>query len=99
MLPAGRPNGKHDMRCYFLRGGHIVAVEELTGLSDEEAIVKAEVLFSECEIPVMGGFEVWDQTRVIVRHPPIAQEPAWAGGGSAAMEGEARRHIVLMPSQ
>jgi len=83
------------MRCYFLTGGHIVAVEELTGLSDKEAVVKAQVLFSESEIPV-GAFEVWDQARVIIRHPPIAQEPAWAGGGPAAMEGEARWHTVLM---
>jgi hypothetical protein len=85
------------MRCYFLRGGHIVAVEELTGLSDEDAIVKAQVLFSESEIPV-EAFEVWDQTRVIIRHPN-AQEPARAGGGPAAMEGEARWHMVLMPSR
>ena len=86
------------MRCYFLRGGHIVAVEELTGLSDEDAIAKAQVLFSESEIPV-GAFEVWDQTGVIIRHPPIAQEVAQAGGGPAAMEGEARWHMVLMPSR
>ena len=86
------------MRCYFLRNGHIVAVEELTGLSDKEAIVKAQALFSECENAV-EAFEVWDQTRVIIRHPPIAQEPAWAGGGPAAMEGEARWHMVLMPSR
>jgi hypothetical protein len=86
------------MRCYFLRGGHIVAVEELTGLSDKEAIVKAQALFSERENAV-GAFEVWDQTRVINRHPPIAQAPAWAGGGPAAMEGEARWHMVLMPSR
>lgn len=86
------------MRCYFLRGGHIVAVEELTGLSDNEVIVKAQVLFSESEVRV-GAFEVWDQTRVIVRHPPIAHEPARAGGGVPAMEGEARWHMVLMPSR
>ena len=86
------------MRCYFLRGGHIVAVEELTGLSDKEAIVKAQVLFSERENPV-GAFEVWDQTRVVIRHPPVAQEPAGACGGPAAMEGEARWHMVLMPSR
>ena len=43
---------------------------------------------------------VSDQTRAIVRHPPIARrEPAWAGGGSAAIEGEARWHTVLMPSR
>jgi hypothetical protein len=28
------------MRCYFTRGGHIVAVEELPDLSDDEAIAK-----------------------------------------------------------
>ena len=86
------------MRCYFLRGGHIVAVEGLTGLSEEEAIVKAQVLFSEREIPA-GAFEIWDQARVVIRHPPIPQEPARARGGPAAMEGEARWHMVLMPSR
>ena len=86
------------MRCYFLRGGHIVAAEELTSVSDKEAIVEARVLFSERENPV-ETFEVWDQTRVIIGHPPIAQEPAWADGGPAAMEGEARWHMVLMPSR
>ncbi len=97
-MPApGRLNGKHDMRCYFLRGGHIVAVKELTGLSDKEAIVKAQVLFSESELPV-GAFEVWDQTRVLIRHPPIAQEPARAGG-PAPMEGVERWHMVLTPSR
>jgi hypothetical protein len=106
------------MRCYFLRGGHIVAAEELAGVSDKEAIVEAHVLFSERENSV-ETFEVWDRTRAIIRHPPIApapramtpevatqserllvgREPAWAGGGPAAMEGEARWHMVLMPSR
>jgi len=86
------------MRCYFLRGGHIIAVEELTGLSDKEVIVEAQVLFSERENSV-EAFEVWDQTRVIIRHPLIAQEKAGAGGGPAAIEGEARWHMVLMPSR
>ena len=97
-FPPGRPNGKLNMRCYFLRGGHIVAAEELTSVSDKEAIVEARVLFSERENPV-ETFEVWDRTRAIIRHPPIAREPTWAGGGPAAMEGEARWHMVLMPSQ
>ena len=83
----------------FVRGGHIVAVEELTGRSDEEVIVEARVLFSERE-KCVEGFEVWDQTRAIVRHPSIARsEPAWAGGGPAAIEGEAQWHVVLMPSR
>jgi hypothetical protein len=37
------------MRCYFMRAGHIARVEELSGLSDEEATTKAHALFSERE--------------------------------------------------
>ena len=37
------------------------------------------MLFSERENP-LETFELWDQTRVMIRHPPIDQEPAWAGG-------------------
>ena len=86
------------MRCYFLTGGRIVAVEELTGLSDKEAVARARVLFSEREIPV-EAFEVWDQTRVISRYPPNAQEPACAGGSPAAIEGDMSWQMVLMPSR
>jgi hypothetical protein len=86
------------MRCYMLSGGHIVAAQELTGLSDKEAIAQAQALFSEREVPV-GAFEVWDQTRVIIRHPPGTQEPARAGGGPSAMEGVARWHMVLVPGR
>jgi hypothetical protein len=59
------------MRCYFMRGGRIEAVEELPGLSDEEAIAKAHALFSERE-HLFEGFELWDRARVLIRHP----EPA-----------------------
>ena len=61
-----------SMRCYFLRGGHIEAVEELTGLSDDEAVAKAHILFSE-RSDLFDGFEVWDRRRVIIRRPPIDQ--------------------------
>jgi hypothetical protein len=61
------------MRCYFMRGGHIEAVEELPGLADEEAIAKAHALFSERRHS-FEGFELWDRTRVLIRHP----EPAAA---------------------
>ena len=57
------------MRCYFMRRGHIVDVEVLSGLSDEEAIAKARLLFSEHEDRI-EGFEVWDRTRVVFRHHP-----------------------------
>jgi hypothetical protein len=59
------------MRCYFMRGGRIEAVEELAGFSDEEAIAKAHALFSERK-QSFEGFELWNRTRVILRHP----EPA-----------------------
>ena len=59
------------MRCYFMRGGHIEAVEVLAGLSDDQAIAKAHALFSERKL-LFEGFELWDRTRVLIRHP----EPA-----------------------
>ena len=57
------------MRCYFMSGGHIFDVEMLGGLSDEEAVAKAKLLFSGHEGPVQG-FEVWDRARVVFRHHP-----------------------------
>jgi hypothetical protein len=59
------------MRCYFMRDGHIEAVEELPGLSDERAIAKAHALFSQRK-HLFEGFEVWDRTRVLIRHPESA---------------------------
>ena len=56
------------MRLFLMRAGHIASVEELPGLSDEEAIAKAHVLFSERK-RLYEGFELWDRTRVLIRHP------------------------------
>jgi hypothetical protein len=58
------------MRCFFIRGGDVVAAEELTGLSDEEAIAKAHVLFSERK-NLFEGFEVWDLARKLIAHPHL----------------------------
>ena len=55
------------MWCYFMRGGHIAAFEELTGLSDEAATTKADALLSERK-HLFEGFELWDGTRVVARH-------------------------------
>jgi hypothetical protein len=63
--------GSYSMRCYFMRAGRVEAVEELGGLSDEQAIAKAHALFSERKHK-FEGFELWNRTRVIIRHP----EPA-----------------------
>ena len=59
------------MRCYFMRGGRIEAVEELAGLSDDQAIAKAHALFSERKHK-FEGFELWNRARVIIRHPEAA---------------------------
>jgi hypothetical protein len=56
------------MRCFFMRDGHIVAVEELFGLTHEEAVIKAHELYSERK-SLYEGFEVWDRTRFLLRHP------------------------------
>jgi hypothetical protein len=64
-------HGKYSMRCYFMRGGRIEAIEELPGLSDEQALAKAHALFSERKHK-FEGFELWNRSRVIIRHP----EPA-----------------------
>ena len=58
---------KYSMRCYFLQGGHIQAVQELPGLTDDEAVEKARILFSE-RSQLFEGFEVWDRTRFIIRY-------------------------------
>ncbi len=55
------------MRCYFMRAGHIAEVEELTGLSAEEAAKAAHRLF-EARRKEFEGFEVWDRTRVVIRY-------------------------------
>jgi hypothetical protein len=69
--------GRFSMRCYFMRGGHIEAVEELTGLSDEDALAKAHALFSERKHDY-EGFELWNRARVIIRHsePPAPNNVA-----------------------
>jgi hypothetical protein len=59
------------MQCYFMRDGHIEAVEELPGVSEEEAITKAHALFSERK-QHFEGFELWDRARVLIRHPAPA---------------------------
>jgi hypothetical protein len=63
------------MRCYFMRAGHIVGVELLGGLSDEEAIEKSHQLFAATRKGEFDGFELWNLARVILRHPPIEDDP------------------------
>jgi hypothetical protein len=59
------------MRCYFMRGGHIAAVEEIVGLSDEGAVEKSREMFeARKEESQYDGFEVWERSRVIIQYPP-----------------------------
>jgi len=60
------------VRCYFMRDGHISAVEVLVeGSSDAEAIETSKTLFREREtIGLYEGFEVWDQARFVYRYSP-----------------------------
>jgi hypothetical protein len=63
------------MRCFFMRGGHIVDVELIPGLTDEQAIEKCHALFKERK-DRLDGFEIWDQKRVVVQHPAPEAEPS-----------------------
>ena len=55
------------MRCYFLNDGHVAGVEVLPpGLSDNGAIARARLLFSQREGP-LDGFEVWHRNRMVFR--------------------------------
>ena len=59
------------MRCYFMRNGHIAAVEYLTTPDDDGRIAEARELFrSKGASRGADGFEVWDGLRFLYRFPP-----------------------------
>jgi hypothetical protein len=59
------------MRCFCMRGGHIADVEMLVGLNDEEAVKTAHKLFeARKQKGGFEGFEVWEEARKIMQHPP-----------------------------
>jgi hypothetical protein len=54
------------MRCYFIRAGQVVGVAMLAlGLSDQDAIARAEKLCAKRKGPI-DGFEVWDGARLVI---------------------------------
>lgn len=63
------------MRCYFLRGGHICAVELLADASDEGAITQAKTLFEKRQ-KEFERFEVWDRSRLVYQHPGLPSKHA-----------------------
>lgn len=61
------------MRCYFMRDGHICAVEVIDDAkSDDEAIQLGFGLLRDRlgKKQTIHGFEVWDRARLVHRHPP-----------------------------
>jgi len=58
------------VRCHLMRSGQISAVEPLTDAADYAVIVQAEALFAK-RTDGFTGFEVWDRTRLIHRHPQL----------------------------
>jgi hypothetical protein len=56
------------MHCFFMRAGHIAGLSvSLAGLSDQDAIARAHLLYSE-RTAGFDGFEVWDRARMVIRH-------------------------------
>jgi hypothetical protein len=66
------PRERSVVRCFFMKQGHITAVEMLPGLNDKEAIEKSHQLF-EARKDEAGyeGFEVWERARMVLRHHPV----------------------------
>ena len=64
------------MWCYFFHAGHIAGVEVLPpGLSDEEAVARAQILSAKRKGP-FDGYELWDGARLVIRCPdPCAETP------------------------
>jgi hypothetical protein len=59
------------MRCFLMRSGHIAAVEELPGMTDQEAVEKCRAIFeARKSITGFNGFEVWDRARMVIQEPP-----------------------------
>jgi len=65
------------MRCYFMRKGHIAAVELLENVADDsEAIKRGGALFLDRIHQGFEGFEIWERDRVVFRYP---EEESQAG--------------------
>ncbi|HEX4485418.1 MAG TPA: hypothetical protein VH088_04080 [Terriglobales bacterium] len=64
------------MRCYFMKGGRIAAVEFLTETTDEGRIAEAQGLYEVKGKPRgADGFEVWDGGRFVHCFPIPKQIP------------------------
>ena len=63
------------MRCYFMRKGHVAAVEFLTPGPDESLIEQGKQIFLEQTDRYFDGFEVWDGKRRLHVYPAETEDP------------------------
>ena len=63
-------NEGYSLRCYFMKDGHISAVELLSGTDDQARMEEAYNLFETIGRPRgADGFEIWDGPRFVARFP------------------------------
>ena len=75
------------MRCYFMRNGHIAAVEILDDVKDDAtAIKRGSALFLQRVRAGFEGFEIWERDRMVFQYPEddSAASPAQDNGSSSS---------------
>jgi hypothetical protein len=65
------------VRCFFVKGGHIVAAEEFTGLSEDEVHARSRSLFADHPMKP-ERYEVWDRDRMAAVFPAAEKTTASA---------------------
>jgi hypothetical protein len=92
------------MRCFLMRSGHIAAVEDLPGLSDQQAIERCREIFDARKLESeFEGFEVWELARMLIQHREVTTEHGGAditsfgagdySGGAAPLEASPPRVV------
>lgn len=73
------------MRLYFLRNGHIAAVELLETITDDQAAIRmGGARFLERLKEGFEGFEIWERDRVVFQYPPVGDDNAGPASKSGA---------------
>jgi len=63
----------YPIRCFFIRDGRIVAVEDLPGLAEQEAIDIGKALFEQTG--TYDGIEVWNDSQRVFRMGRVSRKP------------------------
>jgi hypothetical protein len=59
------------MRCFFMKDGHITAVQLLNSDTDDGLVEQAtKAFYAKGGRGAADGFEVWDGPRFVSRFPP-----------------------------